>query len=160
VSDGGWDRGWAAGNPRDENLDELGERDGIASDGERDEEPEREQAQRDDEAWEEAARHEVSTGYRFNRGPPAPARFAHRSASRGRSARKTPASVRANPPGTNPGTGFSQATTGRSTGSPSGGNRPSRTAASGRDARGGRDRGHPAPRRDGSKHSLRNPGRW
>src|SRR5262245_30803868 len=99
--------------PRDEDLDEFGERDGIASYGECDEEPEREQAQRGDEAWEEAARHEVSTGYRFNRGPPAPARFAHRSASRGRSAHKTLASVRANPPGTNPGTGFSQATIGR-----------------------------------------------
>src|SRR5262249_36548848 len=121
------DRGWAAGEPRDEDLDELGERDGIASHGERGKEPEREEAERDDEAWEEAAGHEVSTGSlrfgrvwgqqsRFNPGPPAPARFAHRSASRGRSARKILASVRANPPGTNPGTGFSQATTGRSTG--------------------------------------------
>src|SRR5262249_15006599 len=110
----------------------------IASHGERDEEPERKQAQRDDETWEEAAGHEGSAGSRrFGRGrskqnrvkprPPAPARFAHRSASRGRSARKTLASVRANPPGTNPGTGFSQATTARSTGSRSGGNRPSRT---------------------------------
>src|SRR5262249_9569221 len=58
--------------------------------------------------------------YRFNPGPPAPARFAHRSASRGRSARKTRVSVRANPPGTNPGTRFSQTTTSPSTGSPSG----------------------------------------
>src|SRR5215831_20879635 len=57
VFDRRWDRGWAASNPRDEDLDELGERDGIASRGERDEEPEREQAQRDDEAWEEAASH-------------------------------------------------------------------------------------------------------
>src|SRR5215472_1794843 len=160
------DRGWAASNPRDEHLDELGERDGIASHGERDEEPEHEQAQRDDEAWEEAASHEVSMGplrldeYRFNPGPPAPARFAHRSASRGRSARKILASVRANPPGTNPGTGFSQATTGRSTGSPSGGNRPNRTAVSGRDARGVRARRQPAPRPDRSKRSRRNPGLW
>src|SRR6266446_9802357 len=160
------DRGCPAGEPRDEDLDELGERDGIASHSERDEEPEREQAQRDDEAWKEAAVHEfqrdryVLDEYRFNPGPPARARFAHRSALHGRSARKTPASVRANPLGTNPGTGFSQATTGRSTGSPSGGNRPNRTAASGRDARGARARRQPAPRPDRSKHSPRNPGRW
>src|SRR5262245_9976030 len=54
------DRARPPGEPRDEDLDELGERDGIASDGERDEEAEREQAQRDDEAWKEAAGHEVS----------------------------------------------------------------------------------------------------
>jgi hypothetical protein len=41
-------------------LDELGERNGIAPDGEGDDEPEREHAQRDDEAWEEAAGHEAS----------------------------------------------------------------------------------------------------
>src|SRR6516165_7561760 len=38
----------------------FGERDRIASHGERDEEPEREHAQRDEEAWEEAAGHEVA----------------------------------------------------------------------------------------------------
>src|SRR5262249_56105920 len=64
------DRGWAAGEPRDEDLDELGERDGIASHGERDKEPEREEAERDDEAWEEAAGHEGSKGsLRSRRGP-------------------------------------------------------------------------------------------
>src|SRR5262249_9322579 len=98
--------------------------------------------------------------YDFNPGPPAPARVAQRSASRGRSARKTRVSARANPPGTNPGTGFSQATTSRSTGSQSGGNRPNRTAASGRDARGARARRQPAPTPDRSKHSPRNLGRW
>src|SRR5262249_58144063 len=118
VREGGGARGGRAGEPREEDLDEIGERDGGASQGEREEEPGREQAQRDDEAWEEAAGHGVSAGslrfrldeYRVNPGPPAPAPFARRSASRGRSACKTRVSVRANPPGTNPGTGISQAT--------------------------------------------------
>src|SRR5262249_8074251 len=104
--------------------------------------------------------HQDRIAYRFNPGPPAPARFAHRSASRGRSARKTRVSVRANPPGTNPGTGFSQATTRRSTGSPSGGNRPNRTGVSARGAGGARARRQPAPRPDRSEHWPRNPGRW
>ena len=38
----------------------FGERDRIASHGERDEEPEREHAQRDEEAWEKATGHEVA----------------------------------------------------------------------------------------------------
>src|SRR5262249_37245501 len=70
------DRGWAAGEPRDEDLDELGERDRIASHGERDEEPEREQAERDDEAWEEAAGHGRLTGTRRSRRGPRQSRAA------------------------------------------------------------------------------------
>src|SRR5262249_1224224 len=54
------DRSCPAGEPRDEDLDELGGRDGGASPSERDEETRRGQGAADDEAWEEAAGHEVS----------------------------------------------------------------------------------------------------
>src|SRR5262249_48450006 len=64
------DPGWAAGEPRDEDLDELGERDRIASHGERDEEPEPQQARRDDEAWTEAAGLKVPTGWLRSSGVP------------------------------------------------------------------------------------------